>query len=177
MLRTICWNSSSTFVMALLLFHAAARPTMTEKNNADMTDMICGIVSSNTTFGSSFNPSTSGLMFRNGRIVYPAAVAKKAAPTDDTYAMQSATISMVEALFPSLVIDGAMNPIMISGTQKLMNWLVMNFTVTIILRRAFANPVPSAALSASPLMIPTASATRSLNGRLCTKPCFSMITS
>ena len=177
MLRTICWNSSRTPVTILLLFHVAERPTRTEKNSADMTGMICGIVSSNTTGGSSLSPSTSGLMFRNGRIVKPAPVAKNAAPIDERYAMMSATTSMREALLPSLVMDGAIKPMMISGTQKLMNWLLMNFTVTMMLSSAFVIAAPSAALSARPTPIPTASATRSLNGRLCVNPVFSMFTS
>ena len=82
-LRTIFWNSSRTPVISLLLFQVAARPTITEKNSADMTGMICGIVSSNTTGGSSLRPSTSGLMFRKGKIVKPAPVAKNAAPMEE----------------------------------------------------------------------------------------------
>ena len=82
--RTICWNSSRTPVISLLLFHAAARPTMMEKVSADMTDMICGMASWNTTSGSSFSPSTSGLMFRCGRIRKPLMTEKNAAPIEDT---------------------------------------------------------------------------------------------
>ena len=94
---------------------------MTEKNSADMTGMICGIDSSKTTGGSAFSPSTSGLIFRCGRIVKPAPVAKNAAPIEERYAMHSATISIRDALLPSRVIDGAINPMIISGTQNEIN--------------------------------------------------------
>ena len=40
---------------------------------------------------------------------------------DDMYAQNSATPSIREAFFPSLVIDGAIKPITISGTQKLIS--------------------------------------------------------
>ena len=33
----------------------------------------------------------------------------------------TATPNILEALFPSLVIDGAINPMMISGTEKLIS--------------------------------------------------------
>ena len=91
--------------------------------------------------------------------------------------MQSATASIRDALLPSLVMEGAMKPMMISGTQKLMNWLEMNLTVTMILSSALAIPDPSIALRASPAAIPTASATSSLNGRLCVKLYFFMLIS
>ena len=81
---TICWNSSRTPVTSLDLFHAAASPIKTEKKRADITGIICGIVNSKTTFGSSFKPSTSGLMFKCGKMPYPAKVAKKAAPMEET---------------------------------------------------------------------------------------------
>ena len=81
---TICWNSSKTPVINLDLFHAAERPTKTEKKRADITGIICGMVSSKTTSGSSFSPSTSGLIFKCGKIPYPAAVAKNAAPIEET---------------------------------------------------------------------------------------------
>ena len=85
---------------------------------------------------------------------------------DETYAMQSATISILDALFPSLVIEGAINPIMISGTQKLMNCPTMYLTHTSTFSTAAPNAEPSEAFSASPTMIPKARAHRSLNGKL-----------
>ena len=138
--RTTCWNSSSTPVISLERFHAAARPTRIEKNRADITGMIWGIVSSNTTPGNSFRPSTSGLIFKCGKIPNPAAVAKNAAPIEETYARINATISILEALLPNLVIDGAMKPMIISGTQKLINCPAMNFTVTTMFNSAL--PIP-----------------------------------
>ena len=82
--RTIYWNSSSTPVINLDLFQAAESPTKTEKNNADITGIICGIVSSKTTSGNYFSPSTSGLIFKFGKMPYPAPVAKNAAPIEET---------------------------------------------------------------------------------------------
>ena len=69
MLSTTVWNSSSRLMMVLLRFQAAASPTRTERNRADMTGMICGMESLNTTSGRDFSPSAAVLMFRNGRIV------------------------------------------------------------------------------------------------------------
>ena len=54
-------------------------------------------------------------------IPYPAAMDRSAARMDDIYAQISATPSMREAFLPSLVIDGAINPITIRGTQKLIS--------------------------------------------------------
>ena len=68
MLRTIFWNSSSTLMMYLLLFHAAASPTVIDRNSADITGIICGMLSLKTTSGRLFSPSTSVTMFRNGII-------------------------------------------------------------------------------------------------------------
>ena len=88
--------------------------------------------------------------------------------------MHSATISIREALFPSLVMEGAIKPMMISGTQKLINWPTINFTVTIMFRSAFAMAVPSAAESKSPAAMPAASARSRRNGRLFINPSFSI---
>ena len=73
---------------------------------------------------------------------------------------------------PSLVMEGAIKPMMISGTQKLMNWLLMNLTVTRTFSRAAVTGEPSAALRARPAQMPTASATKSLKGRLLKKLSF-----
>ena len=99
-------------------------------------------------------------------MVYPAAVAKNAAPIDEMYARHSATISILDALFPRRVMEGAINPMIIRGTQKLISWPEMNFTQTMMLRIASASALPSAAASARPAAIPAISATSSLNGRL-----------
>ena len=55
---------------------------------------------------------------------------RSAARMDDMYAQNSATPSIREAFFPSLVIDGAIKPITISGTQKLISSDKINLTVT-----------------------------------------------
>ena len=68
MLNTIFWNSSSTLITYLLLFHAAASPTVIDKNKAEITGIIWGIANLNNTSGSDFRPSTSDTMFINGRI-------------------------------------------------------------------------------------------------------------
>ena len=44
--------------------------------------------------------------------------------------MTMATASRREAFLPSFVMDGAMKPIMISGTQKVMSWPMMYCRVT-----------------------------------------------
>ena len=46
------------------------------------------------------------------------AIENSAAPRDDVYARISATPSNLEAFFPSFVIDGAIKPMTISGTQN-----------------------------------------------------------
>ena len=69
MLKTICWNSSRRAITVLLLFHAAASPTVIDRNNAEITGIIGLMLSLNTTSGRDFSPSTSEAIFMNGRIV------------------------------------------------------------------------------------------------------------
>ena len=138
----------------------------TDSTSALMTDMISGISSWNTISGSSFNPSTSDTMDRCGMIPYPAAMERSAASRDEVYAQNSATSSILEALRPSLVIEGAIKPMMISGTQKLISSDSINLTVT----TTFITAVPTApadSIPAScPAMIPATTPTRRRNGRL-----------
>ena len=61
---------------------------------------------------------------------YPAAMDNSAARIEEAYAQKRATPSILDAFLPSLVIDGAIKPMMISGTQKLISSDRMNFTVT-----------------------------------------------
>ena len=68
MLNTIFWNSSRRAIVVLLLFHAAASPTVIDRNSAEITGIICGMLSLKSTSGRLFNPSTSETMFRNGII-------------------------------------------------------------------------------------------------------------
>ena len=86
--------------------------------------------------------------------------------------MTMATESIRDALLPSFVIDGAINPMMISGTQKLITWPRMYFRVTTTFRIAMVRPESSVELNTRPKMIPSTTPTRSLNGRLL-KNCFS----
>ena len=82
-----------------------------------MTFMSGGISSWNSTSGSSFRPSTCDTMdsVRNDGVAGGRGHERRA---DRAYARTSATISIREALWPSLVMDGAMKPMTISGTQK-----------------------------------------------------------
>ena len=166
---TIFWNSSNIPVINFALFHAAASPIIIENTSALITGMICGIESSNTISGSSFSPSTSVTIERCGISAYPAAVENNAAPTEDTYAIHTASRSNLDALFPIFVMDGAINPMMISGTQNEIICPRTYFKVTTMFRIAFVKPVPSFALRASPARIPITTPTRSLNGRLLKK--------
>ena len=84
MLSTTFWNSSKIPVISSLLFHAAARPTMIEKKRALITGIIAGIESWNTSCGNSLRPSTSGVILICGSIIKPEAVAKNAAPIEET---------------------------------------------------------------------------------------------
>ena len=79
--------------------------------------------------------------------------------------MNKATISIRAALFPSLVMEGAINPMIISGTQKLINCAAIYFTVTTMFKMAWDTPL-SIPLKPSPKQMPTANATKSLKGRL-----------
>ena len=158
MSSTIFWNSSRTRVIVSALVHAAPSPSMTDRTSALMTGMICGISSWNITSGSSLNPSISDTIDRWGIIPYPAAMDPRAARTEEAYAITIATPSMREALFPSLVMDGAMKPIIISGTQKVISSPRMYLTVT----TTFIN----ASFAASPAAMPIITPSISLAGRL-----------
>ena len=50
--------------------------------------------------------------------IYPPVMEKKAAPMEEAYASKTAIVSIREALFPSFVMEGAIKPMMISGTQN-----------------------------------------------------------
>lgn len=54
--------------------------------------------------------------------------------------MAMATPSIPEALLPSFVMDGAMNPMMLSGTQKVITCPRIYFKVTTRFRTHVANP-------------------------------------
>ena len=61
----------------------AARPMSTENTSALITSITGGMESWNTTSGSSFSPSTLGLMDSPGMIANPAAMENRAAPRED----------------------------------------------------------------------------------------------
>ena len=81
--RTICWNSSKSPVTLWAFVQAAARPSIMENTRALITDMICGISSSNITSGRVFKPSVMVTMDRPGIRAYPAVIEKNAAPIED----------------------------------------------------------------------------------------------
>ena len=80
-----------------------------------------------------------------------------------------ATPSIREALLPSLVIDGAIKPIMIRGTQKLISCPSTYFRVTTTFRIPEVMPEPSVVFRIIPDTIPRITPTRSLNGKLVKK--------
>ena len=85
---------------------------------------------------------------------------------EDIYAQNSATPSIREALFPSLVIDGAINPMTISGTQKLISSDSINLTVTTTFIKASPAAFMDSIPASCPAIIPSTTPTSSLNGRL-----------
>ena len=131
---TIFWNSSKIVMIVFDFVQIAASPIKIENASALMTFIICGIVSPKTSSGNSFKPSISDTTGRFGIIAYPAPIERSAASTDDVYATTSATPSIRDALFPSFVIDGAINPMTINGTTKLMTCprIFFNGTTTLI---------------------------------------------
>ena len=84
----------------------------------------------------------------------------------EAYAQKSAAPSILDAFLPSLVIDGAIKPIMISGTQKLINSDKINFTVTTIFITASPAAFTVSRPASCPAMIPVTTPRSSLNGRL-----------
>ena len=75
-------------------------------------------------------------------------------------------------MLPSLVIDGAIKPIIISGIQNPINCPTMYLTVTIILSSATETALVSFLFRKSPTTIPITSASNSLKGRLFKIPFF-----
>ena len=73
---------------------------------------------------------------------------------------------MREALLPSWVMDGAIKPIMIRGTQKLINCPRIYFRVTITFNAAVVKADSELKFKSRPNPIPKATLPRSLNGRL-----------
>ena len=128
--------------------------------------MTAGISSRNTTSGSSFSPSTSDTMDRWGMMPYPAAMDRSAARIEEAYAQKRATPSILDAFLPSLVIDGAIKPMIISGTQKLIISDKINFTVTTIFITAAPAAFTDSRPASCPAMIPITTPRSSLNGRL-----------
>ena len=120
--------------------------------------MICGISSLKITSGSSCIPWILDTIERCGMIPYPAPMEKSAAPTDDIYAPMTATPNILDAFLPSFVIDGAINPIIISGTQNVISCPSTYLTVTtIFITSSFA---------IRPTKIPMITPRKSRNGRL-----------
>ena len=85
--------------------------------------------SSNTTSGSVFSLSAAELIERCGISAYPITIA---------------TPSIREAWLPSFVIEGAINPMIIKGTQKLINCPKIYFAVTTTFKMALVAALPSA---------------------------------
>ena len=71
--------------------------------------------------GRCFKPSTFGTMCILGIRINPATIENNAAPTDEKYASISISPSILLALDFILVIAGAINPKMISGTVNDIN--------------------------------------------------------
>ena len=65
---------------------------------------------------------------------------------------------MRDTFFPSLVIDGAMNPMMIRGTQNVMSWPRIYLTVT--------TTFMTASLATRPTRMPITTDTSKMKGRL-----------
>ena len=74
--------------------------------------------------------------------------------------MTTATPKTRETFEPSLVMDGAMNPMMMSGTQNMMIWLSTYLTVT--------TTFMTDSFETSPRTMPTTTDTRRMKGRLVT---------
>ena len=85
-------------------------------------------------------------------------VLRKAAQIELAYARMTAMLSMREALLPMRVMDGAMKPMTISGTQNMMNCPMTYCRET----TTFMAPSPKNWPSAMPI----SSATMSRKGRL-----------
>ena len=100
--------------------------------------------SSNTTSGSVFSLSAAELIERCYISVYPETVENSAAPNEETEAITIATPSIREAWLPSFVIEGAINPMIIKGTQKLINCPKIYFAVTTTFKMALVAALPSA---------------------------------
>ena len=97
---------------------------------------------------------------------YPAAMDRSAARIEDAYAQKRATPSILDAFLPSLVIDGAIKPMMINGTQKLIISDKIYFTVTTIFITASPAAFTDSRPASCPAMIPITTPRSSLNGRL-----------
>ena len=104
--------------MTSAFVHAAASPTRTARTRALITGNICGISSLNSSSGNSRRPSGLVAMDKWGMIAYPAPAENSAAPSEEQYASARAAVSIRDAPLPSRVTEGAMKPMMISGTTK-----------------------------------------------------------
>ena len=78
----------------------------------------------------------------------------------------TATPSSREALAPSLVMDGAMKPIIMRGTQKVMSWPMMYCRVTMIFMTPSETPGQGRTGMTRPQMIPMAMPKSRRKGRL-----------
>ena len=152
------WNSSSTLVMVSALAQVAARPTSTENTRADMTLMMGSMARVNSSSGVSRSPSAADWMERLGIMAKPAPMDMRAAHTEELYASTRARPSIREALLFRRVMEGAINPMIIKGTQKLIrepsNSLMVRMTCITV---AFAT---------RPTTMPTITPIKSQKGRL-----------
>ena len=157
---TMRWNSTSSAVNREARAHTAARPSMSARASALVTGIMAGMSRGNSRSGTSRSASVPAPNVRCGIMPNPAAMESSAAPKVERYAASSATPRMRDTFSPSFAMEGAMKPMMMSGTQNMMTWRSTSPTV--------ATTAMTSAEASCPKPRPIATATSRMNGRLVT---------